>query len=66
MIPEKASQIKGKMRDFLTAHYEDIVLSALVFLLVSLAFGTGMFVGSRVMENPQISVNCPQSFWQKN
>lgn len=66
MISERCSKIKHWAREFLATHYEDVVLSALVFLLVSLAFGVGMFVGSRVMDNPYISVNCPASFWQKN
>lgn len=65
-IKEKAQKIKMVLGEFWMTHYEDIMTGLFVFLLVSLAFGLGIMIGSRMLENSQITVNCPPSFWQKN
>ncbi len=66
MISETFSQIKQRVFDFWAEHYEDVMSAALVFLLVSLAFGIGVMVGSKMLENQQISITCPAEFWRKN
>lgn len=61
----KIKNLIGLIKDFWTEYYEDIVLGITVFLLVSLAFGIGIIVGSKFYEQASININCPESFWER-
>jgi predicted negative regulator of RcsB-dependent stress response len=54
-----------KIKDFWRDNYEDIISGIIVFLLVSFAFGLGVFLGSKFYEDSQININCPPQFWEE-
>ncbi|MEW5805709.1 MAG: hypothetical protein AB1721_03250 [Patescibacteria group bacterium] len=60
----KIKEIQDKLKDFWADHYEDIVSGIIVFLLVALAFGAGVFLGSRFYQDSEININCPSQFWE--
>lgn len=43
---------------------EELLLAGAVFLMVTLAFGVGWLLGSRVYERPPIVVNCPAELYR--
>jgi len=57
--------LKPKLKDFWDDNYDEIVSGVIVFLLVALAFGLGVFYGGRFYEDSQININCPPSFWEE-
>lgn len=60
-----AGQLSLKVKDFWTDNYDEVISGIIVFLLVALAFGLGVFYGGRFYEDSQININCPASFWEE-
>lgn len=58
--------IRGKIKAGWGSHGREIALGGVVFLLVTLAFGVGWFVGTRTLARPPIVVNCPSDLYQQN
>lgn len=58
-------EFKDKLKDFFTDNYDEIISGIVVFLLVSLAFGLGVFFGGKFYEESGININCPPSFWEE-
>ncbi len=61
----RIKDFKVKVKDFWADNYDEIVSGVVVFLLVALAFGLGVFYGGRFYEDSQININCPASFWEE-
>lgn len=61
----KFKDFKVGFNDFWADNYDEIVSGTIVFLLVALAFGLGVFYGGKFYEDSQVKVNCPASFWQE-
>lgn len=56
---------RHKIKDFFIDNYDELVSGVIVFLLVALAFGLGVFYGGRFYEDSQININCPPQFWEE-
>lgn len=59
-------KFKKQIKDFWFSNREDIILGIIMFLLVALAFASGMIFGSKYYQDQAININCPPEFWQKN
>ena len=61
----RVKDFRDRLKDFWADNYDEIISGIIVFLLVALAFGFGVFYGGRFYEDSQININCPPSFWEE-